>query len=406
MTQEMQPYFNMGMFVDTEILDRLQKVDGSYTMFDYFEEFSGRLIRRALTYPLTKTNIALSLGPCGVGKTDIANQWVMKTIPQLTGEFDVDFRYQSLQVGGEKLEIYRIQWTDAIKAALTLGIIPPLKYGEWLPEHLDKITSLISRTVNIARKGAEGFPGIDDNSIGIIAIDGPGITATRTESDIKEGRPYTGLNRLYTLLCDLMQDPLTQPNVSVLSTITDAASQERRLRNRQLLPPDADAETLARWFSVMNVAVEADEVRAIARAYPTSFATLFAATEIARQTGRLMLNLDDQSLVSDPQRKEIELTAEEKSLLMREQELFEQGATLLSPQIYDLQNARMILLGTKLYPHILKSAGVRANQSFTGFNADVQEEYPEIHTYPGQTVSRNLIGRIMYVNPKLLQEAA
>ncbi|MCL4365713.1 hypothetical protein M1437_00620 [Patescibacteria group bacterium] len=407
MNQEMLPHFYTGLLVDAEILDGLEKVGGGYASHPDFEGFSQEFIGRVLTYPLRKTNIALSIGPCAVGKTDAANQWVMRTIPQLTGEFEIDFKHKPLQVKAEKLEIYRIQWTDGIKAALKLGIIPPLKYGEWLPKHLDEVTNLIMRAVNIARKGAKNFPGIDNNSIGIIAIDGPGITATRTEDDIAEGRPYRGLNRLYTLVCQLMQDPLIQPNVSILSTITDAASQRRRLSEREKLPSDANIRTLARWFSKMGLVMERSELKAIAKGYPTSFATTFAATEIARQAGQLMLDLSEQESLSYPQKKEIELTEEEKALLIREQELFNQGANLLSPAVDELQDMKMSLLGRKLYPHILKSAGVRARQSFTASNKDINARGSEvIHTHPGQTVDRNLIDRIWFVNPELLRDAA
>lgn len=394
---ELEHVFDMGMLVDAEILDNLKKFEDGYTIYDSFDEFSAAFVRRIQGYPRRKSNIAITVGAPAWGKSESMDQWMVRTLTQLTDQLTIEVKGEEIIVDNDAAIFYRLRHVDAVKAAQELGVVPRLEYGQWTPDHLDKITQLAERAIDIAREGAVGIRGIENNYIGLIGIDSPIVTASKTKLNTLKGEEYTGHNRMYTLLENLLLGKSENakysvaPNVFVLALLTDAQSQHRRLNARAALPANADTNQLQQWFEASGMVVSEENLGAVTSSdYVQSFATLNAATEICKQMDDLLLKLGGEG--------EILLSADERCLLEQEIDLINQGKKLTAPEIYVLQDRRAMIVGKKLYPHILRSLGLRARQSLVAWNLDV----PRVHSYPLLPYENNLIMKIREVNEKLL----
>jgi hypothetical protein len=374
-----------------ELLDNVEP--DTDNVFRSYEEFILFKAKR-LTEGGRKLTVTQAIAPPVWGKSNLIEQDIACLVSEATGDPNPDLKKNRLQTkDGEPLVIYNLSWGDVVKQTRNLGLIPPLEFGQWKPEHTHTITQVAQQAIDIARNGIPGdkvLPGIDEKNIGIIGIDVAAVTATANNSP-REGEPqYLGHDRFFTAMRGMAKDNELKERVYQTIVYTDAKSQERRLIARESLQQVKSQRQMRRWLKASGIRANENRVEAMSKYLPTSSASLAAATEIAKQASELMLRLRDDS--------EIQLNPLEQSVLEAEIDRINQGYKLIHRPVAQLQSRKIRLMVRELLPHIEESIGLPKEQTFKGWN----KQLSHVTIYPAIPLERNLIARIADKNSKLL----
>ncbi|MCL5784258.1 MAG: hypothetical protein M1142_02805 [Patescibacteria group bacterium] len=397
-------YAIWDMSPGAEILNYLKPFTNKEGRSDpQFTELFQDLFNRVQTPPRGKMNFVVSIGAPAWGKTDTLNQFMNNFIyalmePSMEEVDNQDWivPYPGSRNSRQVLVYYRLLFINMIRTAEGSNLVESKELGRWSPDDFDIITNVGFPAVEIAKNGMQPgslMPTIDRNHIGITALDFPAMTASGVSdvtSRTSNGYSYLGSNRGFTLIKHLCSE--NPKNVTVYALLTDAKSEARRLSKRSKLPPDATPKEIGQWLDQdMNIEVTEEALQKMAD-YPISFGTLYTATESARQNAWLILELDD--------RGEIKLDRIQREIVKEEFHLLDSGHhNLLSPQVQEIRDDVIYIIGDKFFPHLFASLGMPEKRWFRFWNKDIGERIQIPFSDPKDF---SLIDKINHLDSKMI----
>lgn len=372
----------------TPIIDNMVKAPNLYSPYNNFSNFRVVQEQRILTPPLDKLNISLTFAELVVGKTNSLNEWVMRIAADLKGEDVTDLDAQSLEVEGLEVEVFTASWIDFIRGAVVNGLVPAVNLGDWEKEHLDTISFVAKRAIDLARFGWGDRDGIEGRKIGLMGLDIPMVTATHR---LGESNPdeYLGYNRFYTTFRELLKDENLAPNIFAAGLVTSGLSMERRIRERAALTGIKTEKELEGWLKRSHISVNKGYREFLLGYLPTNSGTTHTARMVRLEANRVMLEAYEND--------QIELDEEQYTLLMEEIRHLELGGEISDSEIIQNQGDRNEILTTQFYPDMVRGANLPPEQAYFGVNDDVGE----VFLYPTLPM-HNWVKEILNTNPKLL----
>ncbi len=389
------------VLLHTELLDNLQPDphrEKTYQTFSGFMDAQVNAIEHGDTpNGVRDINLYGNFTQSASGKSEALAQWTAELVRRLTGQVDPRFEKKQLEMQGERVVVWNASWVEAIKAAKRLGLIPKdIPFGMWEQAHLNTITAVMQRGIQVAREGVNGFEGIAGNAVGLIPMDAPVVSAAFITENVPGGeqkqQKLIGFNRLLSALREYAEDPEMGKKIFAAFLYAKAKDIMLRLEGREELSKVKSPDDLRKWFEAHKLQVDWDDFDQLFQYLPGSSAPVEAATEMAGQMDDLSLELDKAG--------EVPLSAAQRTLLRYERDLISQGYKLTDKKMKRLQGIKLRTQLRTLFPKIVKDTHIAREQTYQGWN---NQRNDTVHAYPALRINRNLFEHIAAVNPELLR---